>query len=51
MESGLVDGHRVQPVASCVGTSFSSARVYNKVCGRVIGYQVANTDGFGGGAQ
>ena len=35
---------------SCVGTSFSSARVYNKVCGRVIGYQVASTDGFGGGA-
>jgi hypothetical protein len=36
---------------SCIGTSFSSARVYNKVCGRVIGYQVASTDGFGGGAQ
>ena len=31
---------------SCVGTSFNSGRMYTKVCGRAIGYQVASTDGF-----
>ena len=49
--SGIRSCRRPQSsTGTCVGTSFSSARVYNKVCGRVIGYQVASTDGFAHGA-
>lgn len=33
-----------------VSLNMSDLSQYNKVCGRVIGYQVASTDGFGGGA-
>ena len=33
--------------AGCQGIFYSTNRQYNKVCGRVIGYQVGGTDGFG----
>ena len=31
---------------SCPSTTYSTNRQYRKVCGRVIGYQVASTDAF-----
>ena len=30
----------------CAGTTYSTGRVYSKVCGRIIGYQVASPDAF-----
>ena len=31
---------------SCAGTQYSATHQYSRVCGRVIGYQVASPDGF-----
>ena len=36
---------------SCPATVYSTGRQYNRVCGRVIGYQVGSTDAFGYRAQ
>ena len=33
-------------VGSCPGTTYITGQQYRKVCGRVIGYQVWNTDAF-----
>ena len=39
-------GRPVTSGASCPATFYTTGRQYNKVCGRVTGYQVATTDGF-----
>ena len=39
-------GRPVSTSGSCPGTVFAANRLYNKVCGRVIGYQVGSTDAF-----
>ena len=36
---------------SCPATIYSTGRQYNRVCGRIIGYQVGSTDAFGYRAQ
>ena len=39
-------GRPVTSNGSCPSTTYSTNRQYNKVCGRVIGYQVASPDAF-----
>ena len=39
-------GRPVTSRGSCPSTTYSTNRQYNKVCGRVIGYQVASPDAF-----
>ena len=41
-----VCGRPDSSTASCPGTSYTTGRQYSKVCGRIIGYQVASPDGF-----
>ena len=36
---------------SCPATFYPTSRQYNRVCGRVIGYQIGSMDAFGGGAR
>ena len=38
--------HTIQEVRSCPGVFCSIGNPYNKVCGRIIGYQVASPDAF-----
>ena len=39
-------GRPVTDLSSCANVSYTTGRQYRKVCGRVIGYQVASPDGF-----
>ena len=39
-------GRPVTSVGSCSATSYFTGRQYSRVCGRVIGYQVASPDAF-----
>ena len=41
-----VCGRPLTTSSSCASTSYTTGRRYSKVCGRVIGYQVASPDGF-----
>jgi hypothetical protein len=39
-------GRQFSTEGSCATTQYFAAHQYSKVCGRVIGYQVASPDGF-----
>ena len=44
-----VCGRKSQSSGSCEGVTYSTGSVqYNQVCGRIIGYQLGNTDSFRG---
>ena len=40
-------GRPTSSSGSCPGTLFAANRQYNKVCGKIIGYQVGSPDAFG----
>ena len=45
-------GRRSTSGPSCEGLNYTTGNVqYNQVCGRIIGYQVGNTDSFGTGSS
>jgi len=45
-------GRRSTSGASCEGLNYTTGSAqYNQVCGRIIGYQVGNTDSFGTGSS
>ena len=47
-----VCGRRSTSTGSCEGLTYSTgSEQYNQVCGRIIGYQLGNTDSFRGSSQ